>query len=116
MTISTICIPKSNNNYSRCVESIIRSHYNKRIFLFIKHLHGVKCFLTGSDRKNSILRSNLIKIHSHGPHHAIKFKRLILDYIGIMNKSMQIVLYDTNESYMTIPFYILLRSILTQCH
>jgi hypothetical protein len=53
-TISTICIPKSNNNYSRCVESIIRSHYNKRIFLFIKHLYGVKCFLFGLDHKNSI--------------------------------------------------------------
>ena len=111
--IITETINKSNTNltYRRYIRSNIKKYYNKNIFNIIRHLYSIKYFLIGSNNQNPILKSNLLKIHSHGQYHAIKFKRQILSYLSMMNDSIQILLYDIDDKYSTIPFYILLKSI-----
>ena len=96
--------------YSDFIRTIIKA--NKNIYNFIRHLFSVKCFLTGSNHSNPLLKSNLLKLHSHGPYHANRFTHQILSYLNMTNDHMQILLYDKDDRYNKIPFYILIKSIL----
>ena len=106
--INEYCI---ENVYSNYIKPIL-NNYKNCIYTFMKHIYGVKYFIIGSNHENPILKSNLLKLHLHGIHHAKKFKQQILSYLGMINKSIHRLLYDTDEMFLDSPFVIAFRSIL----